>query len=94
MDYKDKHEQEIYAVVSKTLKGIVPNADIAPEKRFIEDIGLDSINRFDAVMSLEEKLGITFPDDDELTKLTVVGDMVKLAYQVKYPEEYKARYRQ
>jgi len=94
MEYENKDKQEIYSAVSKTLKSIIPNAEVSPEKLLLEDIGLDSINRFDAMLSLEEKLKITFPDDDDLTKLNTVNEVVETAYRVKYSEEYRAKYKE
>jgi acyl carrier protein len=87
----DRLAQEIYSAVSKILKGINRNAEVSPEKLLVEDIGLDSLNRVDAMLSLEDKLGITFPDDD-IGKLNSVNDVVETVYRLKYPREYRVKY--
>ena len=53
------------------------NADqVAPEAKFIEDLGADSLDTVELVMALEEELGNEIKDEDA-EKLTTVGDVVR-----------------
>jgi acyl carrier protein len=45
--------------------------DIKPESRIIEDLGADSLDIVEMLMSLEETYGITIPDDDAMALKTV-----------------------
>ena len=53
------------------------NADqVAPEAKFIEDLGADSLDTVELIMALEEEFGIEVPDE-EAEKLVSVGDVVR-----------------
>ena len=53
------------------------NAEAVTENAsFGEDLGIDSLDLFDLVMSFEEEFGIEIPAE-ELEGLKTVGDMVK-----------------
>ena len=49
--------------------------DISLEAELSGDLGINSIELFDLVALCEEKFGITIEDDD-IRKLTTVGDVV------------------
>ena len=53
---------------------ITENSDIK------EDLGLDSLDIVEILMSVEEEWGIVI-DDDEITGLKVVGDVIALIEQ-------------
>lgn len=55
---------------------------ITEQTSFKEDLGADSLDLFEMVMSLEEEFGIEIPTED-LEKLETVGDVAK------YIEEHK-----
>lgn len=42
----------------------------------IKDLGLDSLDIVDLLMDLEDKYGVEF-ENEEMTSLTIVGDVVK-----------------
>ena len=48
---------------------------IEDDQRIVEDLGADSLDRVELVMSLEEGFGIEIPDDAAL-KLLTVGDVI------------------
>ena len=53
------------------------NADeIKAESNFKDDLGADSLDLFELVMSLEEEYGIEIPSED-LEKIVTVGDVVE-----------------
>ena len=50
--------------------------DINADSSFKEDLGADSLDLFELVMSLEEKYEIEIPSE-ELTELTTVGSVME-----------------
>jgi acyl carrier protein len=68
------------------VKALDDTADILSNARFaqalaegqdidLEDIGVDSLSRFEAIMQIEEALGIEL-DDDELTEQQTLNGLV------------------
>ena len=53
----------------------VAKADIRPESRLVEDLGLNSVSYFSIVFDLEDALGVEIPDD-AATGIKTVGDLV------------------
>jgi acyl carrier protein len=54
----------------------VAEDQVAPEAKFIEDLGADSLDQVELVMALEEEFGADIPDE-EAEKLTTVGDAIR-----------------
>lgn len=52
-------------------------SEVTEGARFKEDLGADSLDLFEMVMSLEEEFGVEIPTE-ELEKMATVGDV--LAY--------------
>ena len=50
--------------------------DITPEKRIKEDLGADSLDVVEILMNVEEKYGITVPDEVVMSVKTV-ADLTK-----------------
>ena len=50
-------------------------AEIAPEKTFFDDLGLDSIDMVDLIIGLQRKFGISLREDDEIKKVRTLGDV-------------------
>ena len=55
--------------------GVNPD-QVAPEAKFIEDLGADSLDTVELVMAFEEEFGAEIPDEDA-EKLQTVGDVIK-----------------
>lgn len=53
----------------------VDEAEVAPEAKFIDDLGADSLDTVELVMALEEEFGIEIPDEDA-EKITTVRDAI------------------
>ena len=53
----------------------VDTAEIKPETTFVDDLGADSLDVFQIIMGVEEKLNIEV-DTDAAEKLSTVGDAV------------------
>lgn len=49
---------------------------VTPEASIIEDLGADSLDVVDMVMSLEEEFDVEIPDED-VEGMKTVGDIVK-----------------
>ena len=48
---------------------------IAMDKKFTDDLDVDSLSMVEVVVAAEERFGIKIPDD-EVTKMATVGDAV------------------
>jgi acyl carrier protein len=48
---------------------------ISMDKKFTEDLDVDSLSMVEVVVAAEEKFGVKIPDE-EVTKLATVGDAV------------------
>ena len=55
----------------------VDEAEISMDTTFVEDLGADSLDVFQIIMGVEEKLNIEV-DTDAAEKLSTVGDAVEL----------------
>ena len=49
---------------------------VAPESDIIKDLGLDSLDIVDMLMSVEETFGVTI-DDGDVAEMKTVADVVK-----------------
>lgn len=54
----------------------IDEGSIEPDAELVNDLGINSIELADLVMLCEERFDVEF-DEDELTKLVTVGDVVK-----------------
>ena len=54
-----------------------PVADITEEKDVKVDLGADSLDVVDMIMSFEDEFGISVPDE-EAVNIKTVGDIIKL----------------
>ena len=65
------------------VKALNADADtLTAETSFKEDLGADSLDLFEMVMTFEEEFGVEIPAED-LEQMVTVGDVVK------YLEEHK-----
>ncbi len=70
--------EKVKEIVAESLGTEV--ADLTEETSFQKDLGADSLDLFEMVMSFEEEFGKEIPTDD-LTKLETIGDVVKYLEQ-------------
>ena len=75
MAYSEEKAKEI---IAKNLEVSVDQ--LAPEAKFIEDLGADSLDTVELVMALEEEFGLDIPDEDA-DKLKTVGDAMNYLQQ-------------
>ena len=59
-----------------------PKEQITEATHFVNDLGADSLDVVELVMSIEETFGVTIPDD-QTDKIQTVGDAVKYIHEHK-----------
>ena len=69
--------EKVQEVVAKQLGK--KKEEITLEKKFIDDLGADSLDLSELVMSFEEAFGVDEIPDEESSKFATVGDVVKYA---------------
>ncbi len=65
--------EKLVAVIREQLN--LEDAAITEASNFKDDLGADSLDLFELVMSLEEEFGVEIPSED-LEKIATVGDVV------------------
>ena len=74
-------EYEALRKVTAAILGMDPE-EIRPDMTFLTDLGADSLDVYQIVMGVEEKLGITIPAV-KIEKITTVQEAVDLIKSVK-----------
>ena len=77
----DNIESQVIDVIVEQLG--VDREKVTPDAKFIDDLGADSLDTVELVMTFEEKFSVEVPDEDA-EKLKSVADVVK------YIEDHKA----
>ena len=67
-------EAKVKSIISDKLG--VDEAEVKPEASFTGDLGADSLDVVDLVMSIEENFDVEIPDED-VEGIKTVGDIVK-----------------
>ena len=71
--------EEVKKVLIKQLKlkdvQVLPEEEVKPESSFVEDLGADSIDTLQLLMTIEEDYGIMIPDE-KLSSFVTVQDIV------------------
>ena len=65
--------EKLAAVIREQLN--LEDVEITEKANFKDDLGADSLDLFELVMSLEEEFGVEIPSED-LEKIATVGDVV------------------
>ena len=66
-------EERIKKIIAEQLG--VKEEEVKPESAFIDDLGADSLDTVELIMSLEEEFNIEIPDDDA-EKMIKVSDVI------------------
>jgi acyl carrier protein len=66
-------DQEIVSEVKKMIASQLGKSEdeITPESSFIEDLGADSLDLVELIMSMEDKFGLEIADEDAESIVTV-----------------------
>ncbi|MBR3959672.1 MAG: acyl carrier protein [Bacteroidales bacterium] len=64
---------EISAIIEERLG--VSASDITPDKNLTNDLGADSLDSVELIMSIEQKFGISIPED-AAENIKTVGDII------------------
>lgn len=67
--------EEVAKVLSEQLS--VSISDITAEKEIVKDLGADSLDVVEMLMTLEDQTGKTIPEE-KVSDLKTVGDVVKM----------------
>ena len=65
--------EKLASVIREQLN--LEDVEITEKSNFKDDLGADSLDLFELVMSLEEEFGVEIPSED-LEKIATVGDVV------------------
>lgn len=71
---------KVKELISKQLNK--PVEEISDDKEIVKDLGADSLDVVEMLMSLEEEFNISVPEEDAVN-IKTVGDIVKLIEQSK-----------
>ena len=66
-------EDRVKEIIAKELE--VDSKQLAPEAKFIEDLGADSLDIVELVMAMEEEFEVEIPDE-EAENIKTVGDAI------------------
>lgn len=67
--------EEVVKVLADQLG--IPASDIKPESEIVKDLGADSLDLVELLMTLEDNTGKTIPED-KVSDIKTVGDVVKM----------------
>ena len=54
----------------------IDESQVTPDAKFVEDLGMDSLDTVELVIEVEEEFGFEIPDEDA-EKLTTVGKAIE-----------------
>ena len=66
--------EKIKAIIAEQLN--IDESEIVPEAAFLDDLGADSLDIVELIMSMEEEFGMEIPEDD-IESLSTVGAAVE-----------------
>ena len=71
-------------------------AELAPEKTFFDDLGLDSLDMVDLMIGLQRKFGVSLRENEEIKKVRTLGDVYDFfeKYQAELTKQAEAARRQ
>ena len=53
----------------------IPREELTPEKEFFKDLGLDSLDMVDLMISLQRKFGVQLRQNEEIKKVRTLNDI-------------------
>lgn len=73
-EYSNDEIRTELGVILKEIADVNPD-EVADEKSFTDDLGVDSLSMMEVVMAAQEKFSVEIPDSD-VEQLKTVGDAV------------------
>lgn len=71
---------KIIKIISQQLN--IPLEKVLPESRIVQDLGADSLDIVELLMSLEEEFGITV-SDEQAESMVTIADIEKVIHKLK-----------
>ena len=71
---KENIKHEFLKIVSKL--SAIPLEDLTMEKRFVDDLGFDSLKSMEAISRISDKYDLV-PELDEIMELQTIGEVVE-----------------
>ena len=69
-------KEEIVQAVNEAFEELeIPQEELTPDKRFFEDLGLDSLDMVDLMISLQRKFGVNLRQNEEIKKVRTLNDV-------------------
>jgi len=59
----------------------MPAAEITPDSRLVDDLGMDSLDAVELAIATERQFGLSI-SDEQVSKLVTVADIMKLVEQL------------
>lgn len=72
-------ENHVLQIISQQLR--IPQASLAPEAQFVEDLGIDSVSFIELVIRLEKEFHLKIPDD-QIRRMRSVKDVTSRVEQM------------
>jgi acyl carrier protein len=75
-------EQEILAGLAEIIDEIagVPADEVTPDKKFVDDLDIDSLSMVEIAVAAQDKFGVEIPDD-QLKDLKTVQDVITFVHK-------------
>ena len=68
--------EEIIEAVNTAFEDMeIPAEELTPEKEFFKDLGLDSLDMVELMISLQRKFGIQLRQNEEIKKVRTLNDI-------------------
>lgn len=82
----DRTPQEILEWLGAIIEEIagVPASEVTPEKRFADDLDVDSLSMVEIAVAATDNLGVDIPDE-QLRKLATVQDVIDYVDAARQP---------
>lgn len=75
--------EEIVEIVNDAFMELdIPEEELAPEKTFFDDLGLDSLDMVDIVISLQRKFGVQLRGNEEIKKVRTLNDLYEFFVKI------------
>ena len=75
--------EEIVEIVNGAFAELdFPEEELQPEKKFFDDLGLDSLDMVDVVISLQRKFGVQLRGNEEIKKVVTLNDLYEFFVKI------------